>query len=150
MDRDEQKYFDEQIKQYQKQLLTSIAEDCLKLFKSALEESVYNSYKPSWYDRTRQLIDNAVYKIENDVLYIFINTDEMTYHSYINFQDTGKEVAPILPYLVEVGHMGKSTDETSNQYNDYEPRYYLEKAKMLIDRKYKIDVQIINDKPPMM
>jgi hypothetical protein len=46
--------------------------------------------------------------------------------------------------------MGRHTEESENQYNNYEPRFYLERAKMKIFMKYGIDVEIINDKPAII
>lgn len=148
MDNSDELYFQEQLQEYKLQYLKEIADDCLELFREAIDEAVYGSYTPTWYPRTRKLFDNCTYKIENDELYIYVDIDAITYNSWVSYNDTGKEVGSAVPYFVESGHMDRSGIE--NQYHDYEPRYYLERAKSKILLKYGFEVEIINDKPSMV
>ena len=150
MDIEDELYFQIQLNQFEQQYLKEIAEDCLKLFKEAIDESVYDSYSPTWYPRTMQLLNQCTYHIDNklNTLTIYVDTDNITYNSWINYKDTGIEVGSAVPYFVESGHMDGILIE--NEYHEYQPRYYLEKAKSKILSRYGFDVEIINDIPKIV
>lgn len=127
--------------------LEDIKDECVSMFKDAIQTEVYNHYSPSWYSRSNQLIDSVTARIEGNNILVYIDDSVLNYNSWINFIDTGKEVGSAIPYWVESGHNGAYG---TGEYRDFEPRKYLEKAQQLVIEKYKeygITVEIVNDIP---
>lgn len=110
--------------------LMEIAETCLDLYKSAIEDKVYSYYTPrGWnkYDRTRSLIDCLVYEIVPDSnqyykLRLSENISPATYFSVVNHND----VSSFVPMWVDKGHNDDS--DIYNQYHHYEGRGYNEEG----------------------
>lgn len=152
MDREEEKWLEEQIKKYQAELIKGVQKRLVELFKQALDETVYDYYQPSVYDRTYMLKESVRthYDSKKNTVYVYPDIN----YGYWSAVD-GRDVSAAVPYWVQEGHddgIGiKKKGE--NQYHRYEGRHYLERAKELIDKEFKdsgIKVEIINEQPPIV
>jgi hypothetical protein len=138
-------YFEQEVKRYQDKLINSIKGRLVELFKQALEETVYDYYNPTTYERTNRLKDSVTVKFDNATNTLYIYPDIT--NGYVSAVD-GRDVSLAVPYWIQSGH----SDNTgiNNQYHSYEGRDYLQRAKELIDKEFKeygFDIEIINDQP---
>lgn len=157
MDKDDEEYITQQIKEFEYEYMKSIVEDCRQILHEALMDTVF-SYSPIEYQRTNQLENLAnidfKFNIDNSVLLIFINGDSMTYYSNEN-RSTPINGDSVVHFL-EVGH-DISGDYARNinikgtgydYWNNYPSQNFLEVAQKRMKSKYPdLDFEVIREQP---
>lgn len=136
-------YIKDIIDQSAKEALTEVKDECVQLYKDAIQNSVYDYYLPSQdgYDRTMQLIKNTESEItDNNELIVYSNGDAMDYFSVYGEDITGNDVLK----FVENGHHQENA-LVDNEFTNFESRDFLEDAKERIDSSLGIDSEVIKD-----
>lgn len=111
--------------------LELIKERVKEIYKESIQTQVYDSYFPSQYVRTDQLLDDIAVKINDDgSLVVYNDTNSMNYTSVVS----GKNVSPYVAGWINYGHHDNSGID--NMYHNYEGRDFLFKAKELIEQEY--------------
>jgi hypothetical protein len=155
MDKDDEVYFNELIKQYNKDI-NKISERIKQIWRETVQEDVYDIYDPKYYadkhgNRTNQLKDKVTSKLENGILYVYADTEDMNYYS---FGDKDKPVnAEAVVHFVDVGHnYGDSPfpNDYDNFYH-YEGRRFIEKFAERVKQEYpEYEIQVFRDTPPIV
>lgn len=106
----------------------------------AIMQSVYLAYDPHWYTRKFQLMRSVDARVNNSVLYVFINTQSSAYYySAISGSDQTENV----PYYIQFGHEPRSYYPNNyNMFHYYPARRYLELAQNIIESFYGYRVEI--------
>jgi len=111
-----------------------------QLLKDSIMSEIYSKYSPTTYVRTYMFLE-SVRAYVNDMGEIYVYSDVNTgYYSAVS----GEDVSSSISGWLEGGH----SDNTgiNNQYHNYTPRLYLEKAYSLIKSEYPmLRVSIIDD-----
>jgi len=128
--------------------LEGIAVEMKTLFQDAIRETVYDVSNPdiTWYQRTEDFVNAVDTEFKDDgSLLVFINTDKLNYYSWVNFQQTDKNMSSAVGWFIEEGHNG---GYGYGMYKDYSPRKFLESAYEKINNRYPdLQLEIINEAP---
>lgn len=146
MDSDDELYFQEILKQYQKEYFAQVSTDLIELFKTAINDTIYDIYSPTQYTRTYMLRESVVARFNEQEGALYVYSDINT--SYYSAVD-GRDVSQAIQWFIEEGHNDNSG--INNMYHNYSGRHYLEKAQELIKQKFPdLKIEIINDETPMV
>jgi hypothetical protein len=147
MSSNDELYFEQELKKYKKQILNTIKNRIVDIFKESIQESVYDvseSNGITWYERTEGFKNSVDIKWSGDDLLAYINTDMLNdYYSWINFNKTDNKVGQYLGEFLEEGHHGENG---FGMYRDYEARHFLELAHYKIQNEFPgLEIRIIKD-----
>ena len=116
---------------------------CKEILQDSIQSELYDQYTPNVYQRTRQLINSIKVDIIDDILYVYIDENELHYKTNSSTK-TDAEVSKLVPYYVNYGH-NNHNNPLPYMYNTYPSRNFILKAKQQIETEFGIPVEIIAD-----
>jgi hypothetical protein len=158
MDKEDEEYIDGQIKEFEKEYLNEVIDDCKKILHEAIMDTIFSTPE-GMYRRTEQLenLDNITFKFEiGGTILIYIKED-LEYYSFgrgKGYDNSKLKQIPadLLYHILEVGHDIVSPYKgDADRFHHYPAQHFLEEAQQRMKEKYPdLDFEIIRDQPELI
>ena len=146
--------FLEEVNEQLQQYFIDLEKELKRIWMDTIDELIYYR-EPKYYfggtrRRTYQLENSLKVEIKGDMIYVYVDTDNMNYYS---FDDRNKPVpAENVVHFIDVGHDSVAPFEGDYDYfYHYPAKHIIEEFANRVKSEYpEFNIEVVRDTPPIV